>query len=251
MLETLINAGFRFVGHRFFCLRRFVPHFLGHHRLGVLAALFVSVAVLPGCAQLPASWQVQKEKPPVTYSTRSSPLPALPEFKAEVTVQAPMSVVKNILMDFARHPQWVFGCQRSDIIALDNYTDATVYQITQLPIVRNRDVIMAAKARDGENNQGQPTFTVTLEAAPDFCQNNTSAGCQRVNQSKLVRVRQAQGSFTLTELAPGQTQVIWQQYLDPAGNLPAWLYRANLAQVPIKTLRNLKQLVESEVAGGH
>lgn len=222
----------------------------GHHLSVILAALVIGIALLPGCAQLPSSWQTQKEKPPVTYSTRSSPLPALPEFKAEVTVQAPMAKVKNVLMDFARHPQWVFGCQRSEIISLDNYTDATVYQVTQLPIVRNRDVIMAAKARDGENNHDQPTFTVTLEAVPDFCQDNTSTGCQRVNQSKLVRVRQAQGSFTLTELAPEQTHVSWQQYLDPAGSLPAWLYHANLAQVPIKTLRNLKQLVESEVDGG-
>ena len=216
-----------------------------HYRpLNPVAALFVILTLFSGCAQLPSSWHMQKQKPPVTYYTRSSPLANIPEFKAEVSVQAPMAKVKNILMDFDRHPDWVYGYKRSDIIALDNYSDATVYQETRLPIVRNRDVIMAAKARDGENNQGQSTFTVTLEAAPDFCQNNTSAGCQRVNQSNNIRVRLAHGEFTLTEIGPQQTQVAWTQYLDPAGSLPLWLYRANLAQVPIKTLRNLKQLVE-------
>lgn len=203
----------------------------------IIMALLITAT---GCARLPTDWQLKKTTDDIQYYTRQSPLPRLPEYKAVVIVDAALSKVKQFLMDFDHHPEWVFGCEKSKILALDNYSDATIYQITRLPIVRNRDIIMAATTASGSDK----TFSIRMASAPDFCNDKNSVSCKEVKQSRRVRVTQAEGEFLLTPISPTQTQIQWTQYLDPAGSLPVWLYRANLAQVPIKTLKKLKAQLE-------
>lgn len=205
-----------------------------------LVAVALCFTTLAACSNLPADWQLKKSRQGIDYFTRQSPLPRLPEYKAVTTINAPLSKVKQVLLDFDGHPEWIYGCEASNILQLDDFTNATLYQVTRLPIIRNRDIVLSATSASGDDK----SFIITLTASPDFCLNQSSLHCEKVLRSNHVRVTQAQGKFVLTPLGDQQTQITWTQYMHPAGSLPLWLFRANLAQVPIKTLRNLKLQLE-------
>ncbi|WP_317933368.1 START domain-containing protein [Halioxenophilus sp. WMMB6] len=206
-----------------------------------------------GCTSLrttepsPANeWQLTKQQAGIDFYTRPSELGPLPEFKASTVLKVPKGEVMNLLLDFERHPQWVYGCQESEMIAMESYTEAYIYQVTKMPVIKGRDLIMLATTTEDYAN-GQTI--IELQAAPDYCANNSDRDCTAIRAANYVHVQHARGRFIVTELSEQSTQIDWIQYVDPAGLVPHWLVRANLARVPIKSLRQLKALLESEKAG--
>jgi len=197
------------------------------------------------CASLPPDWQLRRETGQLQYFTRQGPAPSLPEFKATINVDASIDDVMAFMTDFKHHTDWVHGCQESEIIALEDYSQAYIYQVTKLPVVKGRDMIMSAKTSYNDHDQ----VTIEMTAKPHFCDDNNSNRCQEIRNNHYVRVTNAEGQFVLTPLSETQTQIEWIQFLDPAGQLPDWLYRANLAQVPIKSLEKLKSILENKPTG--
>ncbi|MFW2374816.1 MAG: START domain-containing protein [Gammaproteobacteria bacterium] len=207
--------------------------------LGIVLLLAVT---LSACATVTKDWQLQQTQDNLRYYTRLGPMESLPEFKATIDVDAPVNKVMNFMIDFSRHPEWVHGCKQSNVIALDDFSTAYIYQVTKLPIVRGRDMIMLAKVvRDNEHNQ----IAISLTAMPSYCDNNSESNCAQTRNSNYVRVEQAAGTFLLSAKGTNKTHIEWTQFIDPAGSLPDWLITANLSQVPTKSLRRLKQIMET------
>ncbi|MDN3640752.1 START domain-containing protein [Simiduia curdlanivorans] len=206
-----------------------------------LFCLVLLVITLSACATVSKDWQLQKEQGELKYYTRMGPVASLPEFRATVEVDAPVDKVMNFLMDFGRHAEWVHGCVQSSVIAMDDFSTAYIYQVTKLPVVSGRDMIMLAKiTRDDQSKQ----VAINLTAMPSYCDNNPDGHCAQTQNTRYVRVERATGTFLLTPRG-AQTRIEWTQFIDPAGALPDWLVRANLSQVPVKSLRNLKEIMES------
>lgn len=204
---------------------------------------FVSLIILllTGCASLGDNWQLQKQQGALTYFERQGQQPSLPEFKAAITVKAPLSDVMMLMTDFKRHPEWVYGCQHSSVIALESYTEAYLYQVTALPVIRDRDMLMHAVT----HNEGDGRMRIRLQAAPHFCDERESEDCEVINDSNYVRVTEAQGEFLVTRVDKTTTHIEWTQYVNPAGMLPHWVYRVALPRVPMTSLRQLKVLLEA------
>ena len=75
----------------------------------------------------------------------------VPKFTAVTRLQAPMSKVMSVLMDFSRWPEWVYGCKRSEVLQIIGYQEAYVYQVTALPLVRDRDAIVHARLSSNDS----------------------------------------------------------------------------------------------------
>lgn len=204
-------------------------------------AMIVCAAGLSGCSSLQPTWTLQSEKSSVSYYTRESKVSSLPEFKASVDINAPMSDIITALTDFKSHPEWVYGCEQSEVLALSSLSEAYVYQVTRVPLLKDRDTIMHAQIKRSSGGNG---YVINLTAAPDFCSDKTTTQCKQTLNNDYVRVEDAMGTFELTELDNQTTRVEWTQFLDPAGSLPHWAFRMRLSQVPIKSLSNLKKRVE-------
>ena len=194
------------------------------------------------CATLDDQWQLKKHKGELDYYARQSQVSSLPEFKATITIDAPMDTVMNFMVDFNRHPEWVHGCKQSYVIEFGSYTDAYIYQVTKLPVVKGRDMIMHAETITGDDQQ----ITIRMSAEPNYCEQNSNSDCNKIDDSNYVRVTDAYGQFVLTPIDDDSTQIEWTQFVDPAGGLPHWLIRSTVSQVPIKSLRNLKQILEAK-----
>jgi hypothetical protein len=65
-----------------------------------------------------------------------------------------------------------------------------------------------------------------------------------IPQTKHVRIREAFGTYILEPTRENKLRVTWQQYADPGGALPAWLVNSMLTDLPFKSLRAFRELVQ-------
>ena len=218
-----------------------LPHASPRLRLAVASLTLL----LSACSNLSTSpdWQLQQQTADIDYFTRQSSVRSLPEFRATIEVKATIPQVMAVLTDFSRQPDWVYRCRELRVIALKGYSEVFLYQINDLPIIADRDLILHGQTITSDDG-GE--LRIRLEAVPDYCDNNDDEDCIAINQSNKVRVQQARGEFILTKKDQSSTTIVWQQFLDPGGALPHWLFRMMLADVPIKSLSQLKRLLEQE-----
>lgn len=217
---------------------------IAYLRTHQLAGVVVLVTFLSSCA-VTGGWQPKREGKDVRVEFREYPGSAIPEFRAVVTIEASRSSVVSVMTDFGAWPEWVYGSRHAEILQTIGYTEAYVYQVTGLPIVRDRDMLMHAEMTTTDDE-----MVIEVESVPDYCENNERSSCRVPNESDLVRVTELSATFRIRQLDNDQVEVIWQQHLDPGGHIPAWATRLMLPRVPVWSLRELKQLAEADTLSG-
>lgn len=165
---------------------------------------------------------------------------SIPAFVASVRIESSVGNLMAMLMDFSSWPNWAYGCERIDVLQTIGYTEAYLYQVTNVPVIRDRDSILHAISTisDGE-------VVINFESTPDYCLNNERSACESTHNASLVRVREMSGSFALKQISDEEVEVTWRQHQDPGGLVPDFLVRSNLSDIPLKSLTRLKTLVES------
>jgi hypothetical protein len=203
-------------------------------------ALTLSVILLTaGCANTSVKDQVAV-KDGIELRFEDFPGSSIPTFVATVRIESSVGNLMAMLMDFSSWPNWAYGCERIDVLQTIGYTEAYVYQVTNVPVIRDRDSILHAisTVSDGE-------VVIDFESAPDYCLNNDKSACESTKNSSLIRVRQMSGSFSLKQVSAKEVDVTWLQHQDPGGLVPDFLVRLNLKDIPLKSLSRLKVLAES------
>lgn len=206
------------------------------------AALPALAAVLLNACAVHGDWRLQQETGAVRYFEREYPGSAIPEFRAEVRIRASLQQVMSVVTDFSSHPDWIHRLRSSGVVRTAGFAEAYLYQVVDLPLIADRDMLVHGRIvpeTPGEH------VVLELEAAPDYCDDKTIEACEAPNRSGLVRVRQLSGTFDIRRIDPDWVEVSWRQHLDPGGAVPAWATRLMLKDVPIKSLRNLKALLEA------
>jgi hypothetical protein len=148
----------------------------------------------------------------------------------------------TVLTDFAAWPSWVYGSEQVTLLQAIGFTGAYVYQVTRLPLVRDRDVIMHATISSVTPGK---EVVVKFELDPDYCDESERESCAGPNTSTHVRLRELSGFFRITQVARGEVEIIWHQHMDPGGMLPDWIVRMMQPRVPVQSLSRLKALLES------
>lgn len=209
--------------------------------LGTIPAALATV-LLGACAVHHDDWRLREAADEVRYFERAYPGSAIPEFRAEVRIRASLQQVMSVVTDFSSHPDWIHRLRSAGIVKTVGFAEAYLYQVVDLPLIADRDMLVHGRIvpkTPGEH------VVLELEAAPDYCDDKTIEACEAPKRSRLVRVRQLSGTFDIRRTGPDWVEVSWRQHLDPGGAVPAWATRLMLKDVPIKSLRNLKALVES------
>ncbi len=210
-------------------------------RTGFVVFLLSLTLFFTGCATKKQEWFLEQSTENVDYYTRDSHIKSLPEFKATITIDAPINQVSNYLEDFTHHPKWLYGCASSEIINQSNKNVFYIYQVSRLPLVTNRDLILRAKIL---RKQRGNIVEINIQSEPNYCKSNVTEPCKVINQSNYVRIHDAYGQFKLTKIDESTTRLEWRQFLDPAGSLPLAIYRFALPKVPFRSLPKLKQQIE-------
>ena len=198
----------------------------------LILSLALSFATTPSMASDDPGWELQLEEDGVIVETRR---PAevqyqkYREFQASITLAGSIAQVLAVLQDNDACTRWLFRCEDSYLIEQINATTRTFYQLTSLPFpAKSRDAVFEATIR----YESDASVIVALQAKPDL-----------LAKTKHVRIKEAFGSYHLIPVDAQHTRVIWRQYVDPSGALPAWLVNSMLTDLPQRSLIALRKIV--------
>ena len=151
------------------------------------------------------------------------------EFHATTIMEAAPASIIAVLQDNAVCPRWLYRCQESRLLEEVSNQERYFYQVTDLPFpARSRDAVFHAVLTWKENGN----IRVALKAIPDY-----------LEETRNVRIQESVGYYLVEPVDDTHTRVTWQQYINPAGSLPAWLVNSMLTDLPFESLKALKTLV--------
>lgn len=197
--------------------------------------------VLPLATFASSDWRLEKTQEKVEFFLRDYPGSSIPEFKAVTQIPTSMTAIVAVLLDVESYPKWVHRCRESFTLETVDTHEKYVYQVNRLPFARDRDLILHAEL-SRQSHEGE--IVIHLEAAPDYCERNSVAACDRIEPDRYLRIEESEGSYRLAQLDENTVEVTWQQYLDPGGRLPGWLVRRSISTIPINTLNALHEMVK-------
>lgn len=187
------------------------------------------------CLALPlladdSSWETRVSEDNVIVESRKTQGASYQTFRATTTIKTGIAPALALLQHNAACVDWLFRCKESRLIEEISPTERTFYQITSLPFpAKARDVIFHAAIEYDEAG----SVVVTMVSKP-----------ARLPETRQVRIRDAWGTYKLESVSADETRVIWEQYVDPGGALPAWLVNSMLTDLPFKSLQRFREIVE-------
>ena len=177
------------------------------------------------------AWTVSLDKDEVTVELRREPGKSYRSFRATTEINAGQASAIALLQDHRVCTQWLYRCEESRILQQLSPKERLFYQVTDLPFpARSRDAVFHAVIQYHPDD----SVEVIMTAAPE-----------ELAATGHVRITEATGSYLLEALPGNRTRVTWQQYVDPAGALPAWLVNSMMNDLPYKSLIAFRELVLS------
>ena len=175
------------------------------------------------------AWDTRVDEDGILVQSRLNAGARYQEFRAQTEIDATIAQAIALLKDTSACTAWLFRCRESRVIQEISATERTFYQVTALPFpVKSRDSIFHAAITFEDQN----SVKITMRSMPDD-----------IPLTKHVRVRDAFGTYFLEPIGEGRLRITWQQYIDPAGALPAWLVNSMLNDLPFKSLQAFRDLV--------
>ena len=159
-------------------------------------------------------------------------------------IDASLDSVMAVIFDLEACTDWLKDCAEPVLIKDVGFTERYHYQVQELPFpTQNRDVIVHSKIKQ---NPVTKTVTIEMEAVPDYCKDEISDVCEKINNSSHVRVRHLHGTYILEPQVDGSTLITWKQHTDPGGMLPEWLINQLVQNIPFFGLKGLKAKVKED-----
>lgn len=193
--------------------------------------LLLTLITLPGRAESleEEGWLEQLNRDGVKVHTRPMADSKYQEFLASIEMEATTAQAIALLQDNSVCTQWLYRCMESRTIQQISKTERYFYQATKLPFpARARDAVFHAQVFYHPDK----SIVVVMNSAPN-----------EIPETSRVRIREAHGIYLLVPLEEGRIRVTWQQYVDPAGALPAWLVNSMMTDLPFKSLQAFRKLV--------
>ncbi len=200
--------------------------------------LFLPLIIVIGFSSNDSSdWVLRKNKNGIAVYTRYHEGSGIKEIWVIDTVNSSLSGVVAVLLDAENFHKWVYHCSEYKILKLINDREQYDYELTDVPWpFSDRDLIT-----DSKISQDSLTKTVTISsmAAPGYIPDKPG----------ILRIKQFQSVYTLTELGNGKIKIDYTAFGNPGGDIPDWLINANIVVGPYKsTFRMNKQLPQYQSA---
>ena len=176
-------------------------------------------------------WVLRKNENGITVYTRYAEGSNLKEVKVVNVVNSSLTGLVALLLDVKNYPNWIYACSEASTLSTISEQEQFQHQVTDVPWpVSDRDVVSHFKI---SQDKGTKIITVINAGEPD----------RIPDKDGIVRVQHFQSTYRFTPLPDGKVKVEFELYVDPGGNIPAWLINANIVAAPFKTTEAMiKQL---------
>jgi len=180
-------------------------------------------------------WVLVKNKSNIEIYTRKSDKTEIKEIKAITTIKASMAILKNMLMDVKTFPQWMPNVKSTKILKKVSDKEIYYYVVVKVPWpFTNRDNILHIKLLE---NPKLGITSIIIESDPDYIP----------PAEGLVRIPKTSGKWEFTPVNNDSTNILLEYLVDPGGKVPVWVTNFFIADVPYKTILNLKEVAESDI----
>lgn len=175
-------------------------------------------------------WELRFEEAGLSVETRSLEGWKIKQFRAAGRIEAPPEAVLARIEDVDAYPEWFPNTIEAKPIELPN-GDSGNYVRTGAPWpVKDRDAV----------------YTQRLKRSPGFIRIEVGVAPDALPTAEgAVRVRTAGGYWELREVRSEEglahTDLTWQFFLDPAGNIPSSLANTRVVESPRVALYALRE----------
>lgn len=175
------------------------------------------------------SWKVDKNKDGIVVYTRAEKGSAFKSFKAVATIEASIDEIISILKDADSYLKWYGYTKTSKLIKKENDVQYNyVETIFPWPFV-NRDMVY----RMSTNTLHSGVVKISLIGLPNYIP----------EKEGITRMQKAEGYLLLRPLN-GKTEITYVFHSEPGDNIPTWLANNSIAELPLKTLLGLKEILK-------
>jgi hypothetical protein len=201
----------------------------------VLAGVVLAVCgVGTALGQPESEWHKTHEESGIVVSTRSEPGDAVTTFRGQGEVKGGLVHLLAILLDDVRSKEWAKGVTTSKVLRNIDAQTAIVYSYSAQPWpVKDRDLVL--KRTFEVLGPGQ--LKVRLVCLPEM------PSGQPESESAL-RVKRCETVILLRKVDAATTYVDYRVMADPGGNNPGWIVRWVSKNLPLDTLRSLREQVK-------
>ena len=178
-------------------------------------------------------WNLVKDKKGIKVYTRKVEGTNIKEFKVLVTFNTNLSALIATILDVNNTANWLANGKECKLLEQTTESEWVAYVLLGAPWpFRDRDMIIYHKiTQDPITKVVQVKMTSELKYLPLY--------------KKTVRMKIANGLYTLTPKG-NQVEVDYSFLADPGGNIPAWVANLFMVDGPLKTIDNLKEIVETD-----
>lgn len=198
--------------------------------------LYVGLCTLVGWTTIHApayaqdTWELLADEEGIKVERRERPESPMPVFRGTGYVDVTWDEVLALLNDVEANDQWMYGCTESRILGSGAIGEFILYHRTGAPWpLWDRDVVIRTKLMRHPNGD----FEVQLQSVED---------ARMPELAGVVRMPRLVGSYRLSPEAT-RTRIAFEIDVEPGGSVPIWLVKMVSLNLPLRTLRNLRERV--------
>ena len=173
----------------------------------------------------------------ITVSSKSVPGSKVYAFRGEGIVQAPLSTVASILVDFNRYTEWVDKMASFELLNEDNYSydNFIGYHIISAPTpIWNRDFVVQYRLK----RISKDSLIFHMDSTDEIT----------IVNKKNVRGKIIESTYVISRTSDQATHVVVEIHANPNGWIPNAIVNLFQSEWPYNTISNLrKQAAKSDI----
>jgi hypothetical protein len=200
-------------------------------RLKFIMLIFFVLALTNPLYAAEYPWQLKKTAEGISVYTRKVEGSPILEFKAAMTVDAPLAKVIPLYEDVKGLTSWYYQCTHVELIKDEGPQGKILYIVLHLPwpVTERECVFRRSKSTDEKNS----SISYSIQALPELFP---------VQKGK-IRVLMINSLWSFTPLPYGKTEIYFRQHSNPGGSIPAFLVNVMAVDIPFNSLKTLRQLI--------
>jgi hypothetical protein len=174
------------------------------------------------------SWNFVKEKDGIKIYTRNEPNSSLKSYRGEAVFHASMDKVCMLLGTAKNLDWWDKGFRMIKVLKHEDQKFIQYYFIYDMPWpVVDRDLAVESTIK---MDTASGVYTVSSRPMSKAVPENPD----------LVRITSYWQKWTAQPMDKGNIHVTLEGSVDPGGNIPAWVYNMLVTDMPLNTIRSLR-----------
>jgi hypothetical protein len=198
-------------------------------QVAIIILLIILGSATDLCAQ---SWTFVKEQDGIKLFTRKEPGSSLKSFKGIMDVRSTMDKVCNLLGNVNNHDWWDENLREIKVLTYEQDKYFQYYLVYHVPWpFTDRDLCVEAKVTtDPLTGKRMISATPLANGIPE--------------KPGLIRIKKYWQRWTIQPLENGIIRLTLEGFVDPAGNVPSWLYNMVITETPLKVMRRVERYVQ-------